>query len=92
MEDRFGLGVIIGVIIILTIGAIVGWLGSLIYKRSPLGLGGHIFMGIVGTIIGYTLVGVFRINLGTGFIGPLLPGVIGPVVILFLLNLIFKNN
>jgi uncharacterized membrane protein YeaQ/YmgE (transglycosylase-associated protein family) len=92
MEKPFGVALIIGAILVLTIGAIVGWLGSMIYKRSRLGLIGNIIVGIAGSIVGYMLLAVPGINLGSGLIGAILPGAIGAIVILFLLNLIFKNK
>lgn len=81
---------IIGTIII---GAIAGWLGSMIYKGSSLGILLNIFVGIIGSFIGHWLIDKFGINLGTGWVGDILTGAIGAIILLFLLNLIFgKKN
>lgn len=80
------------IVVTLFIGAIAGWLGSMIYKGSGLGIIGNILVGIVGSIVGYWLLGKLGINLGTGWIGAILTGALGAIVILFLLNLIIKKR
>ncbi len=80
---------IIGTIII---GGIAGWLGSLIYKGSGLGLFWNIVVGIIGGFLGYWLLGLAGINLGSGWVGAILTGVIGAIVLLFLINLIAKKK
>ncbi len=79
-----------GIIATLIIGAIAGWLGGVIYKGSGLGLIGNIIVGILGSGVGSWLLGcVFNISLGEGWIGSILTGAI---VILFVINLIFKKK
>lgn len=48
------------------IGAIAGWLGSLIFKETSLGLFGNIIIGIVESILGNWSLGKFRISLDDG--------------------------
>ena len=82
-----------GIIATLIIGAIAGWLGGTIYKGSGLGLIGYIIIGVLGSSVGYWLLGsVLHISLGEGLIGSILTGAIGAIVILFLINLIFKKK
>ena len=82
-----------GIIATLIIGAIAGWLGGVIYKGSGLGLIGNIIVGILGSGVGSWLLGcVFNISLGEGWIGYILTGAIGAIVILLVINLIFKKN
>lgn len=80
------------IIVILIVGAIAGWLGSMIYKGSGLGLLGNIVVGIIGGFVGYWLLGKLGIYLGAGWIGTILTGAIGAIIILMLLNLIFKRR
>jgi uncharacterized membrane protein YeaQ/YmgE (transglycosylase-associated protein family) len=80
------------IIAILIIGAVAGWLGSTIYKGSGLGLIGNIIVGIVGSFVGYWLLGELDVNLGTGWVGAILTGAVGAIVILFLLNLIVRKR
>jgi uncharacterized membrane protein YeaQ/YmgE (transglycosylase-associated protein family) len=80
------------IIVTLLIGAAAGWLGSMIYKGSGLGLIGNIVVGIVGSFVGYWLLGKLDINLGSGWVGAILTGAIGAIIILILLNLIIKKR
>ena len=80
------------IVVILIIGAVAGWLGSTIYKGSGLGLIGNIVVGIVGSFVGYWALGKLGINLGTGWIGAILTGAIGAIIILILVNLIFPRR
>ena len=81
-----------GIIASLIIGAIAGWLGGLIYKGSGLGLFGNI-IGILGSGVGSWLLGsVLHISLGDGWIGSIITGAIGAVVVLFLLNIVFGKK
>ena len=79
------------IVIILLIGGAAGWLGSMIYRGSGLGILGNIVIGILGSIVGYWLLGKLGINLGTGLIGVILTGAVGAIVILLLVNLIFRK-
>ena len=82
-----------GIFATLIIGAIAGWLGGKIDKGSGLGLLGKIIVGILGSGVGsWLLEKVFNISLGEGWIGSIITGAIGAIVILFLMNLIFKKK
>ena len=82
-----------GIFATLIIGAIAGWLGGKIYKGSGLGLLGNIIVGILGSGEGsWLLEKVFNISLGEGWIGSIITGAIGAIVILFLINLVFKKK
>jgi len=76
----------------LIIGAVAGWLGSTVYKGSGLGLIGNIIVGIAGSFVGYWLLGKLGVTLGGGWIGAILTGAIGAIIILLLLNLIFRRR
>ncbi|MDX9902697.1 MAG: GlsB/YeaQ/YmgE family stress response membrane protein [Bacteroidales bacterium] len=80
------------IIVSLLIGAAAGWLGSVIFKGSGLGLLGNIIVGIIGGPIGYWLLGKLGVSFGGGWIGAILTGAIGAIIILFLFNLIFKKR
>ncbi|WP_299552642.1 GlsB/YeaQ/YmgE family stress response membrane protein [uncultured Porphyromonas sp.] len=82
-----------GIISTLIIGAIAGWLGGMIYKGSGLGLLGNVVIGILGSGVGsWLLERVFKVSLGEGWIGSILTGAIGAIVILFSVNLIFRKK
>ncbi|PVX51847.1 transglycosylase associated protein [Balneicella halophila] len=77
---------LIGAIII---GAIAGWLGSLIFKGSGLGLLWNIIIGILGGAVGSWLFGVLGVSLGSGWVPAIITGAIGAIVILAIINLLF---
>ncbi|MBY0478974.1 MAG: GlsB/YeaQ/YmgE family stress response membrane protein [Chitinophagaceae bacterium] len=80
------------IIATLLIGAIAGWLGAQIFKGGGLGLLGNIVVGILGSFVGYWLLGKFGISFGTGWIGAILTGALGAVIILAVINVLFKGK
>ena len=82
-----------GIIATLIVGAIAGWLGGTIYKGSGLGLIGNIIVGILGGGVGsWLLERVFNLSFGEGWIGSILTGAIGAIVILFVINLMLRKK
>jgi len=79
-------------VIILIIGAVAGWLGSTLYKGRGLGLIGNIVIGIIGSFVGYWALGKLGVDLGSGWVGVILTGAIGAIIILVLLNLVFNRR
>lgn len=73
----------------LIIGAVAGWLGSVIFKGSGLGLIGNIIVGILGSFVGSWLLGG---RLGEGTVGAILTGALGAIIILAVLNLVFRRK
>lgn len=80
------------IIATLLIGAIAGWLGAQIFKGGGLGLLGNIVIGILGSFVGYWLLGKLGISFGTGWIGAILTGALGVVIILAVINVLFKGK
>ena len=80
------------ILVTLIIGAIAGWLGSLIFSGSGLGLIVNIIIGILGSFVGYWLLGLLNFSFGGGALGAILTGAVGAIVILALANLIFGGR
>ncbi len=80
------------IVFMLMIGALAGWLGSLVFSGRSLGLFGNVIAGILGSAAGYWLLGEFDIKLSTGIFNTILTGVIGAIVILIGLNLFFPGR
>jgi uncharacterized membrane protein YeaQ/YmgE (transglycosylase-associated protein family) len=80
------------ILVILLIGGLAGWLGSTIYQGSGLGLLGNIVVGIIGSFVGYWLLGKLGVSLGSGWVGAILTGAIGAIVILVLINLVVRRT
>lgn len=78
-----------GIIIMLVIGGVAGWLAGLIMKGGGFGLIGNIIVGIVGGFIGGWLLSLVNIGM-SGYIGQILGAVLGAVVLLFIVGLFKK--
>jgi uncharacterized membrane protein YeaQ/YmgE (transglycosylase-associated protein family) len=80
-----------GIIIILLVGAIAGWLAGVVVRGRGFGLIGDIVVGIVGAFLASWLLprlGVGTLGLGGGWIGAILFAFIGAVILLLLIRLI----
>lgn len=80
------------IVVTLIIGAVAGWLGSQIFSGSSLGILGNIVVGILGSFVGYWLLGKLGVSLGTGVLGAILTSAVGAIVILAIVNLLFKGK
>lgn len=69
------------------IGAIAGWLASVIVKGGGLGLIGDIIVGLVGAVIAGYLLPKVGIYIGAGFVPEVINAVIGAVVLLVIVRL-----
>jgi uncharacterized membrane protein YeaQ/YmgE (transglycosylase-associated protein family) len=76
------------IILILIVGAIAGWLGNLLLKGSGYGLIGNMVIGILGSFVGYWLLGKLGFSFGGGLLGAILTGAVGAIVILVILQII----
>jgi uncharacterized membrane protein YeaQ/YmgE (transglycosylase-associated protein family) len=77
-----------GLIILIVVGAIAGWLAGLIVKGVGFGLIGNIIVGIVGAFIGSWVLGALNIFIGGGFIAAIINATIGAVILLFIIGLV----
>ena len=77
-----------GILIFLAVGAVAGWLASLIFKGSGSGLIVNIIIGILGGVLGGWLFGNF---FGDSMAGGIVTAVLGAVVLLWIANLIIKK-
>ena len=76
----------IGLLIMLAVGAVAGWLAGQIMQGGGFGLLGNILVGIAGSIVaGLLLPAVLML---TGLIGSILSATIGAVIVLFVIGLI----
>ena len=79
-----------GILSWIVLGAIAGWIGSLIVNKTGEGLFRDIILGIVGAVVGGWLFSAFGSVGVTGFnLWSLLVAVVGAVVVLFVYHAIF---
>jgi len=74
------------------VGIVAGYLGGLIFKGRGMGLIGNLVVGILGGMLGYWALGKLGIDLGEGWIGAILTGAIGAIIILAIYYLLFKKK
>ena len=79
-----------GVIIILVVGALVGWLAGMI-MRSGGGIIFDIVVGIVGALIGGWLFSTMGVSTGGGLLGAIIVALVGAIILIFLLRLIKRT-
>jgi len=72
-------------------GIVVGWLAGLVVQGNGSGLLLNLIIGVLGSVLGNTIVSLFHIHVIDGFLGVLAVSVGGAVILLILLR-ILKNN
>jgi uncharacterized membrane protein YeaQ/YmgE (transglycosylase-associated protein family) len=75
------------IVVWLVVGAVAGWLASLIVLGRGLGLIGDIIVGILGAVIAGYLVPRLGIHVGRGFGAAVFNSAIGAIVLLVIVRL-----
>lgn len=75
-------------LIILLVGAIAGWLATIIMGQWGFGLLFNIVIGLLGGLVGAWILPKVGIIVGSGLIGHILTATIGAVLILFAIVLL----
>jgi uncharacterized membrane protein YeaQ/YmgE (transglycosylase-associated protein family) len=69
----------------LVIGAAAGWLAGRLMKRRHFGLGGDLFVGVIGSLVGGYLFGLLGLS-AYGTVGAFVTALAGAMVFLYLLG------
>jgi uncharacterized membrane protein YeaQ/YmgE (transglycosylase-associated protein family) len=78
-----------GIIVILVVGLIAGWLAGKLMRGSGFGLIGDIIVGIVGAFIGSWLFGYLHLGpIGGFWVNAIVTSVVGAVILLFVVGLV----
>lgn len=77
-----------GILIIVLVGAVAGWLAGQIVKGHGFGLAGNIVVGIVGAFIAGLLLPRVGFVIGDPIIGGIVHATIGAVILLVLIKII----
>jgi len=83
-----GTGILSGLLIVIVIGGVIGWLASLIVKGSGLGLLGDVLLGIAGSFVAGFLLPSIGINTSGSLIAGIAASVAGAVFLLLVVRLI----
>ena len=78
----------IGLIALLVVGAVAGWLAGKIVRGYGFGLIGNIVLGIIGAAIGAWLLPKVGLVIGGGLIGWIVNATLGALILLFVIGLI----
>jgi uncharacterized membrane protein YeaQ/YmgE (transglycosylase-associated protein family) len=77
-----------GILIIIVVGVIAGWLAGQVMRGSGFGLIGDLIVGLLGALIGDWLLPQLHIHLGIGVAALIINAFIGAIVLLITLRLI----
>ena len=75
----------IGWIAAIVVGGIAGWLAEQ-FRKSDMGLLMNIVLGIVGAAVASWLFSLIGISFGPGWVGYLIAGFIGAVILIFIVR------
>jgi uncharacterized membrane protein YeaQ/YmgE (transglycosylase-associated protein family) len=77
-----------GLLIILLVGLVAGWLAGQIVQGTGFGLIGDLMIGVIGAFIGGWLLPALGIQLGSGIVSAIIDATIGALLLLLILRLI----
>jgi len=77
-----------GLLIIVIVGVVAGWLAGRVMEGGGFGLIGDLLVGLVGAFIGDWLLPRLGIHLGVGIVALILNAFIGAIVLLLILRLV----
>jgi uncharacterized membrane protein YeaQ/YmgE (transglycosylase-associated protein family) len=77
-----------GILILLLVGLVAGWLAGQIVRGRGFGLVGDLVVGVVGAFIGSWLFGALGIFIGMGLLGAIISATIGAVILVAIIRLV----
>src|ERR1700730_4004647 len=77
-----------GLLVILLVGLIAGWLAGGIVQGGGFGLVGDIAVGIVGALIGTWFLPQLGIHIGNGLVSAIVVATVGAILLLLIIGLV----
>jgi uncharacterized membrane protein YeaQ/YmgE (transglycosylase-associated protein family) len=77
-----------GILVILFVGLIAGWLAGKIVRGTGFGIIGDILVGIAGALLASLLFPKVGIRLGTGLVSEIVYSTIGAIILLVIVRLL----
>ena len=77
-----------GILVILLVGLVAGWLAGKIVRGTGFGILGDILVGILGALVASLLFPKLGIHLGTGLVSEIIYSAIGAVILLLVVRLV----
>lgn len=87
LQNNFNMGAFLYFIII---GALAGWIGSMLFKGRGSGLLLNIIIGIIGGVLGGWLISLLGFEAGSGFVPSLITAAFGAFVLLWIASIISR--
>jgi uncharacterized membrane protein YeaQ/YmgE (transglycosylase-associated protein family) len=81
-----------GLVVILLVGLIAGWLAGQLVQGTGFGIIGDIVIGIIGAFIGSWLLPQLGIRIGVGLVNAIASATVGAVLLLFVLRLFRRGG
>ncbi|MGB5766710.1 MAG: GlsB/YeaQ/YmgE family stress response membrane protein [Arenicellales bacterium] len=76
------------ILIILALGAVVGWLASLVVRGGGFGLIVNIIVGILGAFVGKYIFAELGVTVGSGLTATLVSATVGAVILVVIISLL----
>lgn len=77
-----------GILVILFVGLIAGWLAGKIVRGTGFGIIGDILVGIAGALVASLLFPKLGIHIGVGLVSEIIYSAIGAIVLLLIVRLL----
>jgi len=77
-----------GLLVILFVGLVAGWLAGKIVRVTGFGLLGDILVGILGALVAGLLFPRLGIRIGTGLVSEIIYSAIGAIILLLVVRLV----
>ncbi|MDB5625355.1 MAG: hypothetical protein JWR73_1157 [Tardiphaga sp.] len=81
-----------GILVILFVGLIAGWLAGKIVRGTGFGIIGDILVGIVGALVASLLFPKLGITLGSGLVSNIIYSTIGAILLLLVVGLVRRRR
>ena len=78
------------ILVLLIVGAIAGWLASLLMKTKGISLGGYLVLGILGAVVGGFVFSLLQLQIN-GLIGAIISATIGAVIVIWAVKAVWKK-
>jgi len=77
-----------GILVLLLVGLVAGWLAGQIVRGRGFGLIGDLVVGVIGAFIGNWVFAKLGIFIGMGLIGAVISATIGAVILVGIIRLV----
>jgi uncharacterized membrane protein YeaQ/YmgE (transglycosylase-associated protein family) len=77
-----------GILVILFVGLVAGWLAGKIVRGTGFGLIGDIVIGVLGALVASLIFPRLGIRLGTGLVSEIIYSALGAIILLLVVRLV----